>query len=87
MNYQKIRDAPMNYQLNKNRAFNYQRQPFSHFRQLEGLKETVNGSCAVLHGGMLEDSGSSWGKKRKRVVVHGRNSGKKMRVKRRVTVT
>jgi hypothetical protein len=49
---------------------------FLPFRQLEGLKETVNGSCAVLHGGMLEDGGSSWGEKRK-----------KMRVKRRVTVT
>jgi len=34
---------------------------FPPFCQLEGLKETVNGSCAVLHGGMLEDSGSSWG--------------------------
>jgi len=62
-----MRDALMNYQLDQN---------FSPFRQLEGLKETVNGSCAVLHGGMLEDSGSSSGVKRK-----------KMRVKRRVTVT
>jgi hypothetical protein len=34
-----------------------------------------------------EEGGSSWGKKRKMVVVHGRNSGKKMRGKRRVTVT
>jgi hypothetical protein len=36
---------------------------FSLFCQLEGLKETVNGSCAILHGCMLEDGGSSWGKK------------------------
>jgi hypothetical protein len=36
---------------------------FSPFRQLEGLKETVNRSCAVLHGGMLEDGGCSWGGK------------------------
>jgi hypothetical protein len=49
---------------------------FPPFYQLEGLKETVNESSAVLHGGMLEDGGSSWGEKRK-----------KMRVKRRVTVT
>jgi hypothetical protein len=59
---------------------------FLPFCQLEGLKETVNGSCAVLHGGMLEngcsswekeeDGGSSWGEKRK-----------KIRKKRRVTVT
>jgi hypothetical protein len=49
---------------------------FSIFRQLEGLKETVNGSCAVLHGGILEDGGSSWRKKMK-----------KMRVKRPMTVT
>jgi hypothetical protein len=58
-----MRDAPMNYQLDQNREFNYQRQPFSPFHQLEGLKETVNGSCAILHGGMLEDDGSSWGKR------------------------
>jgi hypothetical protein len=62
MNYKKMRNAPMNYQLNQNRAFNYQDNHFPPFRQLERLKETVNGSCAVLHGGMLEDSGSSWGK-------------------------
>jgi len=49
---------------------------FFPFCQLEGLKETVNVSCAVLYGGMLEDGGSSWGEKRK-----------KMREKRRVTVT
>jgi hypothetical protein len=35
---------------------------------------------------MLEDSGSSWGGKRKMVVVHGGERGKKMRVKWRVTV-
>jgi hypothetical protein len=28
MNYQKMCDAPMNYQLDQNRAFNYERQPF-----------------------------------------------------------
>jgi hypothetical protein len=42
---------------------------FPPFRQLKGLKETVNGSCAVLHGacwkivivhgGKEEDGGSS----------------------------
>jgi hypothetical protein len=65
MNYQKMSDAPMNYQLDQNRAFNYQRQLFSPFCQLDGLKETVNGSCAVLHVSMLEDSGSSWGERRR----------------------
>jgi len=50
MNYKKMRDTPMNYQLDQNKTFNYQRQLFFLFRQLEGLKETVNGSCAVLHG-------------------------------------
>jgi hypothetical protein len=44
MNYQLLRKAPTNYQLDQNRAFNYQRQPFSPFRQSEGLKQTVNGS-------------------------------------------
>jgi hypothetical protein len=77
MNYQKMSDTPMNYQLDQNKAFNYQRQPFSPFRQLEGLKETVNGSCAVLHGGMLEDGGSSWEENRKMVVVHGGKRGRK----------
>jgi len=77
MNYQKMCDTSMNYQLDQNKAFNYQRQPFFPFRQLEGLKETVNGSCAVLHGGMLEDGGSSWGKNRKMVVVHGGKRGRK----------
>jgi hypothetical protein len=76
MNYQKMRDTPMNYQLDQNKAFNYQRQPFFPFRQLEGLKETVNGSCAILHGGML-DCGSSWGENRKMVVVHGGKRGRK----------
>jgi hypothetical protein len=71
MNYQKMRDTPMNYQLDQNKAFNYQRQPFSSFRQLEGLKETVNGSCAVLHGGMF------MGENRKMVVVHGEKRGRK----------
>jgi hypothetical protein len=77
MNYQKMRDAPMNYQLDQNRALNYQRQPFFPIPSVERLKETVNGSCAVLHGGMLEDSDSLWGGKRKMVVVHGGKSGRK----------
>jgi hypothetical protein len=71
MNYQKMCNTLINYQLDQNKAFNYQRQPFFHFHQLEVLKETVNGSCAVLHGGMLEECGSSWGENRKMVVVHG----------------
>jgi hypothetical protein len=44
MNYQKMCDAPMNYQLDQNRAFNYQRQPFFPIRQSNELKQTVNGS-------------------------------------------
>jgi len=71
MNYQKMCDAPMNYQLDQNRAFNYQRQPFFSLPSVRGVKKIVNGSCAVLRGGMLEDGGSSWGKKRKMVVVYG----------------
>jgi hypothetical protein len=63
MNYQKMHNASMTYQLDQNRAFNYKNNHFPPFRRLEGLKETVNGLCAVLHGGMLEDGGSSWGKK------------------------
>jgi hypothetical protein len=78
MNYQKMRNAPMNYQLDQNIAFNYQRQPFFFpFRQLEGLKEAVSGSCAVLHRGMLEDGGSLWREKRKMVIVHGGKRGRK----------
>jgi hypothetical protein len=76
MNYQKMRDAPMNYQLDQNRAFNYQRQQFFPLPSVREIKKKVNGSCAVLHGGMLEDGGSSWGE-----------NMKKMRVKRRVTIT
>jgi hypothetical protein len=38
MNYQKMRDAPMNYQLDQNRAFNYQRQPFSPLPSVKGVK-------------------------------------------------
>jgi hypothetical protein len=34
-------------------------------------------SCAVLYGGMLEDDGSSWGEKRKMVVVHRGKRGRK----------
>jgi hypothetical protein len=74
MNYQKMCNAPMNYQLDQNRAFNYQRQPYL---QSKGLKQTVNGSCAVLYEGMLEDDGSSWGEKRKMVVIHKGKRGRK----------
>jgi hypothetical protein len=70
MNYQKMRDAPMNYQLDQIEHSTTKDNHFSPFRQLEVLKETVNESCAVLHWGMLEDGGSSWGEKRKMVVVH-----------------
>jgi hypothetical protein len=38
MNYQKMRDALMNYQLDQNRAFNYQRQPFSPLPLVKGVK-------------------------------------------------
>jgi hypothetical protein len=38
MNYKKMRDAPMNYQLDQNRAFNYQKQPFSPFLPVKGVK-------------------------------------------------
>jgi len=38
MNYQKMRDAPMNYQLNQNRAFNYQKQSFSHHPSVKWVK-------------------------------------------------
>jgi hypothetical protein len=55
MNYQKMRDAHMNYQLDQNKAFNYQRQLFSPL-------PSVDESRAVLHGGMMENGGSSWGK-------------------------
>jgi len=75
MNYQKMRDAPMNYQLDQNSTT--KDNHFPPFRQLEGLKEIVNGSCAVLRGGMLEDGDSSWGKKRKMVVVYGGKTGRK----------
>jgi len=77
MNYQKMRNAPMNYQLNQNRAFNYQRQPFFPLPSVKGVKTNVNGSCAVLYGGMLEDDDSSWGEKRKMVVVHRGKIGRK----------
>jgi hypothetical protein len=50
---------------------------FFPFRQLEGLKEAVSGSCAVLHRGMLEDGGSLWREKRKMVIVHGGKRGRK----------
>jgi hypothetical protein len=38
MNYQKMRDAPMNYKLNQNRAFNYQKQPFFPIPPVKGVK-------------------------------------------------
>jgi hypothetical protein len=38
MNYQKMRDAPMNYQLDQNRKFNYQRQPFFLLLSVKGVK-------------------------------------------------
>jgi hypothetical protein len=38
MNYKKMRDAPMNYQLDQNRAFNHQRQPFSLLPSVKGVK-------------------------------------------------
>jgi len=37
-NYQKMHDTPMNYQLNQNRVFNYQRQPFSPIPLVRGVK-------------------------------------------------
>jgi len=90
MNYQLLRKAPTNYQLDQNRAFNYQTQPFSPIPSVRGLKQTVNesrdrhvpfymGACwkmVVVHGGMLKEGGSSWEENRK-----------KMRVKQQVTVT
>jgi hypothetical protein len=33
-----MRNAPMNYQLDQNRAFNYQRQPFSPIPSVKGVK-------------------------------------------------
>jgi hypothetical protein len=38
MNYQKMRNAPTNYQLDQNRAFNYQRQLFSPIPSVKGAK-------------------------------------------------
>jgi hypothetical protein len=90
MNYQLLRKAPTNYQLDKNRAFKYQIQLFSPLPSVKGLKQMVNGSrdhhlpfymgacwkMIVVHGDMLEDDGSSWGENRK-----------KLRVKQHVTVT
>jgi hypothetical protein len=75
MNYQKMRDASMNNQLNQNRAFNYQRQPFSHIPSVRGVKRNSQRVMCRFTWGILEDGGSSWGEKRK-----------KMRVKRHVTV-
>jgi hypothetical protein len=54
-----LHKAPTNYQFDQNRSFNYQTQPFFPLPSVRGLKQTVNGSRAVLHGGMLEDSGNS----------------------------
>jgi hypothetical protein len=77
MNNQKMCNAPVNYQLDQNRTFNYQRQPFSPIPLVREVKRNSQRSCAVLYGGMLEDSGSSWGRKRKMVVVHGGKRGRK----------
>jgi hypothetical protein len=38
MNYQLLRTAPTNYQLDQNKAFNYQRQPFSLLSSVKGVK-------------------------------------------------
>jgi hypothetical protein len=38
MNYQKMRDAPMNYQFDQNRAFNYQIQQFSFLPSVKEVK-------------------------------------------------
>jgi hypothetical protein len=38
MNHQKMHDAPMNNQLDQNRAFNYQRQPFFSLPLVKGVK-------------------------------------------------
>jgi hypothetical protein len=69
MNYQKMRDAPMNYQLDQNRAFNYQRQLFSPIPSVDESRDRqvpfYMGACwkmVVVLGNMLENGGSSWGK-------------------------
>jgi hypothetical protein len=82
MNYQKMRDAPMDYQRIYSTKIEHSTTKDNHFLpfcQLEGLKETVNGLCAVLHG-----LGACWkmmvvhgGEKRKMVVVHGGKRGRK----------
>jgi hypothetical protein len=62
MNYQKMRDAPMNYQLDQNRAFNYQRQPFSPLPSVRGVKRNSQRvMCRLIY------MGACW----KIVVVHG----------------
>jgi hypothetical protein len=80
MNYQLLRKTPTNYQLDQNRAFNYQTQSCSPLPSVRVLKQTVNGSrdphVPFYMGGMLEDGGSLWGENRK-----------KIRVKQHVTVT
>jgi hypothetical protein len=44
MNYQLLHKFPMDYQLDQNKAFNYQSYHFPPFRQLEVLNPTVNPS-------------------------------------------
>jgi len=63
----------MNYQLDQNRAFNYQRQPFSPLPSVRGVKRNSQRVMCHFTWGHV---GSSWGEKMK-----------KMRVKRHVTVT
>jgi hypothetical protein len=63
MNYQKIRNTPWIINSTKIKHSTTKDNHFSSFRQSKRLKQTVNGSCAVLYGGMLEDDGSSWRKK------------------------
>jgi len=71
MNCQLLRKAFINYQLDQNRTFNYQRQPFFPFHQLEGgLKEMVNGSCDRHVPFYI---GACW----KMVVIHGGKRGRK----------
>jgi hypothetical protein len=76
MNYKKMRDASMNYQLDQNRAFNYQRQPFFPLLSVNGPRDRhvpfYMGACwnmVVVHGGMLENGGSLWEENRKKMKI------------------
>jgi hypothetical protein len=67
MKNQLLRKPPTNYQLDQNREFNYQTQPFFPIPLVRGLKQTVNGSrdrhmpfyivacwkMVVVHGGKI----------------------------------